>query len=449
MAWGDVLEPALEMAKKANVQYISFDFLAELTMSVLYMQRLKNPKRGYIPDVISHFREILPVAKKRGIKLTTNGGGANPGQLGEELVNLGKELGLTGLKIGVVLGDDLTTRLDELRGKGIKFTNLDTGEEDIERVKDKIAGAYAYIGADRIIEALGEGADVVIGGRFADNALYVGPWMYEFGWDYKEPYINKIAGAVTMGHIIECSCCSTGGMMCSLWKDVPEPWHIGYPIIEMDENGDAVVTKTPDTGGLVNTWTMKEHLTYEVHDPKNYLMPDGIADFTTLKLEQIGKDRVKITNMSGKPRPDMLKLGIGYDDGWTQELETWYCWPDALEKAKRCEFILKQWLKYQEIKPERVHVDYMGFNLTQGSVVPVPQSAPDIPEVGLRVCAKFKTREEALFFRSHRFCWSAAPAGWCFKTATAPAPPSRTIALWPTLVPREEVPTELIMKEVK
>lgn len=449
MGWGDLMEPSVEMARKANVQYIGFDFLAELTMSLLYRMKLRNPKMGYIPDVIPYFKELLPIAKQRGIRLITNGGGANPEEAGEQLVNLGKELGLTGLKVGVVVGDDLTGRIDELREKGIKFPNLETGEEDFDRIKDKLAGAYAYVGADSIIDALREGADVVIGGRFADNALYVGPLMYEFGWDYKEPYWDKLGAAVTCGHIIECTGNCTGIMMCSLWKDVPEPWHIGYPIVEMDENGDAIITKTPDTGGMVNTWTVKEHLLYEAHDPANYLMPDGIADFTALKLEEAGKDRVKVTNMHGKPRPEKLKVGIGYDDGWKQEIQQWFCWPDALEKAKHSHFILKEWLKRQEIKPEAMQVDYMGINMIHGSTVPVPQSAPDLPEVGIRVCAKFKTREEAYYFRRQALNWTAFASGYVFNTTTAPADPARVIALWPTLVPREEVTTKLIMKEVK
>ena len=449
--WGDLLSPAVDMAKKADVQYMCFDHLAELTMSLLYRMKLRDPKRGYIPDETPFKRALLPITKPKGIKIISNGGGANPEVAGEAIVNVAKELGLIGLKVGVVVGDDLSGRIDELRAKGIKFPNLDTGEEDIDSIKEKMAGAYAYIGAERIIDALREGADVVIGGRFSDNALFVGPWMYEFGWDYKEPYINKVGAAVTCGHLAECSRSCTGGFGCSLWKEVPEPWHVGNPIVEMDENGDAVITKTPDTGGLVNTWTIKGHLVYEVHDPNNYLMPDGIADFTTPHLEDVGKDRVKITNMTGKPRPDKLKVGIGYADGWKQEIQQWFCWPDALEKAKHSEYILREWVKHQEEinKPEDMQVDYMGFNMLHGSTVSVPESAPDLPEVGIRVCAKFKTRGGAANFRRESLHWTGFASGFCFNTTTAPAMPAEVIALWPTLVPREEVPTKLIMMEVK
>jgi len=447
--WGDLLEPSIEMVNKADIQYMGFDFLAELTMSLLYKLRLRNPKAGYVPDMISYFREILPIATKRGIKLISNGGGANPEEAGEQLVKVCKELGLNGLKIGVITGDDLSDRIEELRAKGNKFTNLDTGEEDIDSIQDRLAGVYAYIGADLIKEALQKGADVVIGGRLSDNALYVGPWMYEFGWEYKEPYWDKIGAGITCGHIIECAGCVTGLGMCSLWKEIPDPWNVGYPICEMYEDGTAVITKTPDTGGLMNTWMAKEHLTYEISDPSNYLMPDGIADFTSLKLEDIGENRVSVTNMTGKPRPEMLKVGIGYNDGYKQEIQQWFCWPDALDKAKHAEFILKEWLKRQEIKVEGIQIDYMGLNMTHGSTVRVPESAPDMPEVGLRVCAKFKTRKEADYFRKTALNWTAFASGSVFNTTNAPANPSRVIALWPTLVPREEVPTRLVIKEVK
>lgn len=447
-SWGDMLGPSVEMVNKADVQYMCFDFLAELTMSLLYRMKQRNPKAGYVPDMISYFKALLPKAHEKGIKLISNGGGANPVEAGEQLVKVARELGLKGLKIGVITGDDVSGRLDELRAKGIKFANMDTGEEDIDSIKDRMAGAYAYIGADLITEALAQGADIVIGGRLSDNALYAGPWMHEFGWDYSPENTNKIAAAITCGHIIECAGCVSGVGMCSLWKEVPEPWNVGYPICEMYEDGTAVITKTPDTGGIINSWTVKEHLTYEIHNPARYLMPDGIADFTTLKLEDIAENRVRVTNMSGLPRPDTLKVGIGFENGYKQEIQQWYTWPDALEKAKRSAYILQEWLKRQDIQPEAMQIDYMGLNMCHGSTVPLPESAPDLPEVGLRVCAKFKTRADASFFRRNTMVWTAFAAGYVFNTTTAPANPAKIIALWPTLVPREEITPELTIKEV-
>ena len=445
--WGDLLDPVVLMAETADVQYLAFDHLAELTMSLLHRMKEKNPERGFIPDIIPWHKALLPITTKRGIKMVSNGGGANPIAGAKAVVNVAKELGLTGFKVAAVTGDDLTDRLDELRAKGIKLTNLDTGEEDIDSIKDKIVSAYAYVGSESIIDALKEGADTVIAGRVSDNACYVGPWMYEFGWEFDKD-IDKIDAAITCGHIIECSSCVTGGAMCSLWKDVPEPWNVGYPIMTMDENGEAILSKTPNTGGLVNTWTAREHLAYEIHDPSNYLMPDGVPDFTRVKLEDIGKDMVKVSNMGGKSRPDTLKVGIGYQAGWKQEIQQWFCWPDALEKAKRAEYILREWLKRERVKPVDMEFNYMGFNM-QHKFMKVPESAPDLPEVGIRCCVKYNTREDAMRFRRNAFLWTGFPAGWCFNTTTAPAMPAPIIALWPTLVPRGEIKTEMTMMEVK
>ena len=450
LMWGDIIEPGLQMAKKADVKYICYDWLAEVTMSILYMLKQRDINGGYPPKLIDWMCKVLPITKERGIKVITNGGGANVEGACEALRKALKDVGTRGLKIGSISGDDITDKLDNLRNSGIKFTNIDTGEEDIDSIKERVVGAYVYLGSEGIVECLKGQADIVVGGRLADNALYVGPWMYEFGWDYSEEHWNKIGAAITCGHVIECSCCCTGGMMCSFWDKVPEPWNIGYPIVELSENGEAIITKTPDSGGLINSWTVKEHLLYELHDPKNYIMPDGIADFTTLKLEDAGKDRVKVTGMTGKKRPDMLKVGIGYTDGWKQELQHWFCWPDALKKAKHCENIMREWLKRQDLVAEKIHVDYMGFNMAHGSLVRVPDPAevPDLPEVGLRICAKFKTKKEAEFFREHAMIWSAPPAGYVFNTTTAPAKPVRIIKLWPTLVPRNIIQIKTKIVEV-
>ena len=204
----------------------------------------------------------------------------------QEVSKVAKELGLTGIKIGVVSGDDILSYIDDIVKEGWKFTNMDTGEEGIDRIRDNIVAANAYTGADEIVKELRNGADVVICGRVSDNALYVGPLMHEFGWDFSGKYADQVAAAVTVGHIIECSACVTGGMS-NMWKVSERPWDSGFPILEVYENGEAVVTKTPASGGIVNPWTVKEHLLYETIDPSNYLMPDGIGDFSILFICKI------------------------------------------------------------------------------------------------------------------------------------------------------------------
>jgi len=442
--WGDLLEPAVEMAERGDVQYIGFDHLAELTMALLNRMKLKNPKMGYIPDIIPWMKKLLPITKPKQIKMITNAGGANPLQAALEVKNVVNDLGLAPMKIGVISGDDVLPYLDEIRRQGVKFTNMDTGEEDIDRVREDIVAANAYTGADEIIAELKNDADLIITGRVSDNALYVGPLMYEFGWDYTDAYVNQIAAAVTIGHIIECSACVTGGMS-NMWRISERPWKIGFPILEVFENGDAIVTKTPNSGGIVNTWTVKEHLLYEVIDPHNYLMPDGIADFSTIKLEESGRNRVKVSNMSGKKRPDTLKLCIGYRDGYIGEGMVLFPAPDALEKARFSEKWLRERFKLLGVEFEELRIDYIGVNTLHGEAVEIEDKHYN--EVGMRVAGKAKTRQAAEAVRREAtHLWTQGPIGSSFGTPMNVRP---VIRLWPTLVPRDAVRTKSQLMEVK
>ena len=441
--WGDMLEPAIELCEKGDIQYIGFDHLAELTMAILQRMKAKDPTKGYIQDIIPWMKALLPVCHRKGIKIITNAGGVNPEAAAEEVIKIARELGIKDLKIGVVVGDDIMGVIDDLRGKGFKFTNLDTGEEDLDRIKDKIVAANAYIGADAIVEALKQGADIVIAGRVSDTAVYVGPMMYEFGWEFKEPYWDKIGAAVTIGHTIECAENVTGGLS-SIWNEANNIARIGFPIAEVYENGEAIISKVEGSGGIVNQWTVKEQLTYEVLDPNNYIMPDGIADFTTIKIEEIGKDQVKLTNMTGKPRPELLKVQIGYKDGWIGEGQIMLPWPDAYAKAKQAEKTVRERFEIVGLKAQEIRFDYIGVNTLHGEVAPEPSS--DLNEVGLRIVAKTETLEEAdKIKREATHLWTLGGAGAAFGTPYKPRP---VISLWPTLVPREALNVKLIMKEV-
>jgi len=442
--WGDMLEPAVEMAERGNVQYIGFDHLAELTMAVLNRMKTKNPDAGYIPDIIPWMKKLLPVTAPKGIKMITNAGGANPRQAAVEVKKVAKELELARMKIGVVSGDDILPYIEEIRAQGWKFKNLDTGEEDIDRIKENIVAANVYIGADPIIEVLRDGADLVIAGRVSDNALYVGPLMYEFGWEYSDQYINRIAAAITIGHIIECSCCVTGGMS-NMWKVSERPWEIGFPIAEVYENGEAVITKTPGSGGIVNEWTVKEHLLYEIMDPANYMMPDGIADFTAVRLSEEGRNRVRVSNMKGKKRPDTLKVCIGYRDGFIGEGLIFFPWPDALDKAKYAEKWVRERFRRLNVQFEDLRIDYIGVNMLLGEVAPIEDK--DFNEVGLRIAGKTRTWEEAeLVRREATHLWTTGPIGSSFGVPLNVRP---VIALWPSLVPRETVRVQTQIMEVE
>lgn len=461
--WGDMLDPAVELAEKGQLDYLGLDHLSELTMAILQRMKNKNPERGYIPDLVTWTEALLPHTHRNGVKMITNAGGTNPEAGGRAVVELARRMGITGFKIGTVSGDDVFGQLDNLAAEGVKFTNLDTGEEGLGRIRDKIVAANVYVGSESIVEALAEGAEMVIAGRVSDSALSIGPIMHEFGWSFEQPDWDKIGAAVTVGHIIECACFCTGGGS-GQWREATESWHIGFPIAEFSEDGTAIITKVAGSGGVVNQWTVKEQLTYEVADPRNYIMPDGIADFTSLKLAEIGPDRVRVTDMRGKPRPDTLKLTIGYQDGWIAEGLLLFSWPDALAKAQRSEEIVRKRLKHLGLEPEELRFDYLGVNTLHG------QTAPELPgpadqgdprrvgrgaasgtgfepnEIGLRLAAKCRTEAEAdLVRREATHLWTIGGVGTAFGVPFRPRP---VIALWPTLIPREAVKTEVKIQTV-
>lgn len=441
--WGDMLEPAVEMAERSDVQYIGFDHLAELTMALLNRMKARKPEAGYVPDLIPWVKKLLPVTIPKGIKMITNAGGANPVQAGLDVKKVAKDLGHNRFKIGVISGDDILPYIDDIRAQGWKFTNMDTGEEDIDRIRDKIVAANAYIGADLITKELGNGADMIITGRASDNALYVGPLMHEFGWDFSDKYIAKIAAAITVGHIIECAAGVTGGMS-NMWHLNEKPWEIGFPIAEFFENGDAIITKTPDSGGIVNEWTVKEHLVYEVIDPANYLMPDGVADFSALHLEEVGRNRVKLTDMNGKKRPDNLKVCFGFKNGFIGEGLIFFPWPDALAKAQYAEKWVRERFKKLNVDFMELRIDLIGVNMLHGQAAPVIDK--DFNEIGLRIAGKTRTRQEAeVVRREATHLWTMGPVGASFGVPLNVRP---VIELWPSLVPREAVKTESQIMEV-
>lgn len=430
--WGDLLEPAVKLAERGELDYLSFDHLAELTLAILQRHRVKDPTRGYIPDIVPFMEAILPIAKPRGTRLLTNAGGANPPGAAQQVVEIARRHGLAGTKVGVVTGDDVLDRMRRLAADGLAFPNLDTGEETISRIEDRMVAANAYIGSEGLIACLEQGADVVVAGRCSDNALYAAPLMYEFGWDYDDP--EHVGAAVTIGHMVECAALLTGSLS-NFWREAGPVWDIGFPIVEVDERGDAVFTKLEGTGGLVTEWTCKEQLLYEVHDPSSYVMPDGIADFTTPRLEQVGQDRVRVTGMTGRPRPETLKVCVGYSDGWIGEGIAMFSWPDALDKARKGEEIVRQRLKIVGVHPRSLHFELLGVDTLHGPAAPDP--ACELNEVGLRVAAHCDTVEEATAVRQEVLhLWTLGGVG------SAIAPPSRprpVISLWPTLIPRDAV----------
>jgi len=444
-SWGDMLDPAVELAERGDVQYIGFDHLAELTMSILQRMKQKDPTRGYIPDLVPWMKRLLPVARDKGIRMLTNAGGANVEAAGDAVAHLASSLGHTGLKLGLVFGDDVLPRIQEFRAQGVKFHNLDTGEEDIDRIADRIVSANAYIGSEGQIQALAERADVVITGRATDSSVHIAPMVHEFGWATDD--WNLMGAAIAIGHIIECSSGCAGGMS-NFWKDIAEPWRVAFPIAEIYENGDVVITKAAGSGRMVTEWTVKEHLVYEVHDPTRYLMADGVADFSACRVETVGPDRVKVTGFKGTPRPDTLKLCLGYEDGWIGESEISVCWPDAYEKAQFCETFLRGRFAALKLPITEMRVDFIGLNSIHGPLATLPRALEDLNEVRVRVAVRTTSKEHAnLVRREVTHLWTHGPVGT--TAVISPPPPRQVISLWPTLVPRELVPQTMVMKEVR
>ena len=431
--WGDMLEPAVEIAEKGNVDYLCFDHLAELTLAVLQRQRARDPNEGYIHDIVPWMQAVLPYARRRGFKIITNAGGANPQAAAEQVVGIIRRLNLGPMKVAVVTGDDIFPDLGELGQMGVSLANLDTGETGIDRIRSEIVAANAYVGSEGIVDGLARGADVVVAGRVSDTALYVGPMMFEFGWSYAAADNDLMGAAITIAHVVECAALATGAAS-NLWRQATDPWRIGYPIAEVSEDGTAVITKIPGSGGVLNAWTVKEHLVYEVGDPSRYMMPDGVADFTSVKVEEVGVERVRISNMTGSNRPENLKVCIGYRDGWIGEGTLVFSWPDAYEKAQRGERIVRERLRSLGVEPLEIAFGYIGVNSLHGPAAPAPT---DLDEVGLRVAARCATREDAdAIKREATHLWTLGGIGTGYLS---PAQPRPVVSLWPTLVPREHV----------
>jgi len=442
--WPDRLDAAIEIIEQGNVGYISFDTMAEMTLPGMQKLRFDNPEKGYT-DIRRTANDIMPHCVMNKVGLISNCGGANPLSAGKIAADVANKLGLHGTRIATVSGDDTTgegclARIKELRGKGISLDHLDTGEK-LESIEDRIIAMSVYLGAEPIAEALEQGAQIVITGRHTDSAMWLAPACYELGWALTD--WDRLAAGVIVGHLAECSGHITGGNF-SFWQEVPDPAHLGFPIVEVYENGEAIITKVEGSGGVVSEATCKEQLLYELHDPANYMTPDVVADVTGLKFEQGGKDRVKLSGIKGKPRPATLKACIGYRDGYVGQAFAFYAWPRALAKARRAEEILRGRFQMMGIEADEIRFDYIGVNSLHESLSPEPEV--ELNEVGLRVAVK--SPEESNVMKVIRDIYALDLSGPAAQTGVFHLPPREMIALWPTLIPREEVQHEMVVTEI-
>lgn len=436
--WGDALDPAMESLEAGELDYLCFDYLAELTMALLQRQKLKDPGLGFIPDAVDAMSAMLPMAREKGTRLISNGGGVNPRAGAQHIVDHARKSGLSGARVALVEGDDLLGKLDQLIDSGVSLANMDTGDENFAAIRSRVVSANVYTDSTGIVQGLQGDADVVITGRVSDNALYVGPLVHEFGWQRDERHADLLAAAVTIGHIVECAAGCTGGMS-SRFDQMSRMGYVGFPLVEFRRDGSADITKLPGTGGRVDLFTVKEHLVYEIGDPSNYLMPDAVADFTSLSLQQVDVDRVRVSGVKGRVAPDMVKLVVGYQDGWIGESMAFFPWPNAYDRACKAKQTMLERFERLGLVSDQIHFDFVGLNMLHGPAVPELDRhvANQMNEVGLRCAVRTRTREEAdKVRRAATHLWIMGPGGTSFGTPMKARP---VVALWPTLVPRELV----------
>lgn len=430
--WGDWLEAPVRLVEQGPIDYLALDYLAEITMSILQKQKQGDPNLGYARDFPPLVARIAPRIRERGIKVIANAGGVNPAACAREVLRLAP-----GLKVAVVLGDDVFARIDEFLAKGHEMRDMDTGEA-LARIRREILSANAYIGAFPLAEALGTGADVVIAGRSTDTALTLGPMIHRFGWKPEE--FDKLAAGTIAGHIIECGAQSTGGNSQVDWETIPKMADIGYPIVEAEPDGTFSVTKHPAAGGRIHSHVIKEQLLYELGDPKSYITPDCIADFTSIELEDSGPDRVRITGIRGRPRPATLKLSISYAAGWKAIGTLVYSWPQALEKARAADRIVRERLRSIGLSFDEIYTEFFGVNACLGPAAP---PNPDPPEVQLRIGVRGPDRKAV-----DRFTRELIPLvlnGPPGATGFGEGRPAvrEIVAYWSALIPREEIATRV------
>jgi len=440
--WGDLLTAPVDQVRKGEVDYLMMDYLAEVTMSILQKQKLKDPALGYARDLIPLMQEILPDIAERKIRVITNGGGVNPAGCAAAITATAKKLGIRGLKVGVVHGDDILGRLDELKAAGAGLENMESGAP-LDAVREKLVSANVYFGARPIVAALEQGADIIVTGRTTDTALTYSPMIHEFGWSWSD--WDRLALGVVAGHILECGAQASGGNFSADWKSVPDMAHVGFPIAEAHRSGELYITKHTGTGGRVSVATVTEQLLYEIGDPATYITPECIADFTSIRLKQAGEDRVLVSGVKGKPNTPSYKVSMAYADGFTAIGSLTYSWPDALEKAKKADEILRTRLADLGLAFDEIRTEFVGLNSCHGPLASVPE---EVNEVVLRIGVRGKDIAAV-----RRFGMEIAPlilTGPPSVTGFAGGrpKPSEVIAYWPALIPKDLVAPVVTVTEV-
>jgi Acyclic terpene utilisation family protein AtuA len=451
--WGDSLEAPRQQVAGGPVDYLMLDYLAEVTMSILQKQKERDPSLGYARDFVGAIESVLPGVTDRGVKVIANAGGVNPPACATAIRKLAGSRGVSDkVRIAVVTGDDLLGRLDELIDAGHSLSNMDTGEP-LETIRDRVLSANAYIGSMPIVEGLRRGANIVITGRSTDTALTMAPLRHEFGWGAAD--WDRLAAGIVAGHILECGAQSSGGNCLYEWRSIPDLANVGYPIADARPDGTFVINKHPGTGGRISVQSVTEQLVYEMGDPHDYITPDVVADFASIRLRDAGENRVEVFGITGRPATDKLKVSIAYRAGYKAVGTLVYVWPDALEKAELANRVLRERLDRLGLQFDQVLTEYVGASAAHGALVERDQAEGterggsrerrrhDMPEVQLRVGVRGNDRAAV-----ERFTREIAPLvlnGPPSVTGFAGGRPKveEIVAYWPALVDKRVVSTSV------
>jgi hypothetical protein len=425
--WGDNVDAPVLLAESGRLDYLTLEYLAELTMSILALQKQRDPNAGFATDFLNVLDRLTPTLRAQSkLKIITNAGGMNPTTCAVRAKAILDKAGITGRTLAVVSGDDLMPRLDALLAAGHPLAHLDTGAP-LATIRERVVSANAYLGARPIAEALGHGASVVITGRVADASLTLGPAVHEFGWAWDD--WDRLCAGTVAGHLIECGAQATGGLWCN-WQEAPDLANVGYPMVNLEPDGMFTLTKPEGSGGAVNCETTAEQLLYEVVDPAAYLTPDVTADFTSVSLSLIEKNEVLVTGARGKPATDSYKVSIAYRDGFTSSGMLLIAGPDAASKGRRCGEIILERLCRGGVVLQATNIECLG----SGASVPGVLPAANPPEVVLRVTVRDPRRAAVeRFTKEFAPLVTSGPPGVTGYTTGRPQV-REVFAYWPALI---------------
>jgi len=424
---GDRIEPAVELAEHGALDYLVFECLAERTIAIAQQARRRDPSQGFDPLLEARMRAVLPVAAKNGVRIISNMGAANPRAAARKTAEIARELGLRDLRIAAVTGDDV---LDVVLQSALHF---EESGENVSAYADGIVSANAYVGAAPIVAALAAGADVVLTGRVADPSLFTAPLIHEFGWKMDD--WHTLGQATVVGHLLECAGQVTGGYFADPGlKDVPDLARLGFPVGEVDAQGNVVIGKVPHAGGCVTEATCKEQLLYEIHDPARYYQPDVVADFTQVRIAQEAKDRVRVTGGRGTARTATLKVSVAYIDGYIGEGQISYGGPGAVSRARLALDIVRERLALTGVSTSELRLDLVGVNSLYGDRLAAGHDDPY--EVRVRVTGRTSTATEAARIGNEvETLYTNGPAGGGGVTKAV----RDVLAVQSVLLPREQV----------